>query len=64
MQTGKIKSGGAGHQHKFGTIEAASGQVRFDADQLLDGSMEDLRYGQKVVFETEGGRAVRVRSAT
>ena len=64
MQTGKIKSGGAGHQHKFGTIEAASGQVRFDADQLLDGDMESLQYGQAVTFETQGGKAVRVRLAT
>lgn len=64
MQTGKIKSSGKGHDHRFGLIEAVSGQVRFDADQLLEGSMEDLHYGQAVTFETEGGRAVRVRLAT
>ena len=64
MQNGKIKSSGKGHDHRFGLIEAASGQFRFDADQLLDGDMESLQYGQAVTFETQGGKAVRVRLAT
>lgn len=60
MQTGTITSNGAGHEHSFGLIEATGGTIRFDAKEF-DGDVAGLNYGQKVVFETEGGRAVRVR---
>ena len=63
MQNGKIKSNGAGHEHKFGFIETAGGSFKFLAEDY-DGDMASLQFGQRVEFFEQGGRATNVRLVT